>query len=224
MLILLIVSIIAMILLSKYVLLGLSPMILNIVKIAFVLVICFLAYLNFNSIDSKIVLTESVEIRNKVVRERLEQIRDAQVEYKKVRGEYAKNFDNLIDFLSNDSIPQVKMEGEVPDSLLGKEALALEMGIIKRDTTKIPVREILFVENFNKVLDSLAYIPYSGGVKFTMDAGKVEKGKVVVGVFEAKASLKDVYKGLKTDNEGIDMSEFIAIGSMDEPTTNGNWK
>jgi hypothetical protein len=182
-----------------------------------------IAYLIWDSIDSKIVLTESVETRNKVVHERLEQIRDAQVEYKKVRGEYAKTFDNLIDFLKNDSIPQVKMEGEVPDSLIGKEALALEMGIIKRDTTKIPVREILFVENFNKVLDSIAYIPYSGGAKFTMDAGKVEKGKVVVGVFEAKASYKDVYKGLKTDNEGIDMSKFIAIGNMEDPTTNGNW-
>jgi len=183
----------------------------------------FIAYLIWDSIDSKIVLTESVEIRNKVVRERMEQIRDAQVEYKKVRGQYAKSFDNLIDFLENDSIPQVKMIGEVPDSLLGKEALALEMKIIQRDTTKIPVREILFLENFNKVLDSLAYIPFSGGVKFTMDAGTVEKGKVVVGVFEVKASLKDVYKNLKTDNEGIDMSEFITIGSMEEPTTNGNW-
>jgi hypothetical protein len=194
------------------------------VQILLAILSIFMAYLIWDSIDSKIVLTESVEIRNKVVQERLEQIRDAQVEYKKVRGEYAKSFDNLIDFLSNDSIPQVKMEGEVPDSLLGKEALALEMGIIKRDTTKIPVREILFVENFNKVLDSLAYIPFSDGTKFTMDAGKVEKGKVIVAVFEAKASLKDVYKGLKTDNEGIDMSGFIAIGSMEEPTTNGNWK
>jgi hypothetical protein len=183
----------------------------------------FIAYLIWDSIDSKIVLTESVAMRNKVVHERLEQIRDAQVEYKKVRGDYAKSFDKLIDFLTNDSIIQVKMEGEVPDSLLGREAEALAMGIIKRDTTKIPVRSELFKEHFAAIMDSIEYIPFSGGVKFTMDAGEVEKGKVIVDVFEAKASLKDVYKGLKTDNEGIDMSEFITIGSMTEPTTNGNW-
>ena len=83
-----------------------------------------------------------------------------------------------IDFLKNDSVILVKMEGEVPDSLLGKEALALEMGIIIRDTTKIPVREQLFKENFESIVDSIAYIPFSGGKQFTIAAGAVEKNKM----------------------------------------------
>ena len=44
------------------------------------------------------------------------------------------------------SITKEDFKNAIPDSLLGKEALALEMGIIKRDTTKIPVREILFTD------------------------------------------------------------------------------
>jgi len=183
----------------------------------------FIAYLIWDSIDSKIILTKTVEMRNKIVQEKLEHIRDAQVEYKKVRSEYASSFNQLIDFLENDSIIQIKMEGEVPDSLLGREAEALEMGIIIRDTLKISVRTELFKENFNAIVDSMPYIPFSGGKQFTIAAGEVEKGKVKVKVFEVKAALSDVYKGLATENEGYKMNEFIAIGSMSEPTTNGNW-
>jgi len=183
----------------------------------------FMGYLIWDSIDSKMVLTEAVEMRNTVTQERLTQISEAQVEYKKVRGTYADSFDNLINFLKNDSIIQVKMEGEVPDSLLGQEALALEMGIIRRDTTKIPVKEILFMKNFNSVVDSIAYIPFAGGKQFTIAIGSIEKNKLTMPVFEVKASYKDIYIGLETDNEGYDMSKFLAVGSLEEAKTNGNW-
>jgi hypothetical protein len=193
------------------------------IQVGLALISIFIAYMIWNSIDSKMVLTESVQMRNEVVYERLEQIRDAQVQYKKVRGTYAGSFGQLIDFLENDSIILVKMEGEVPDSLLGRESLALEMGIIVRDTSKIPVREQLFMDNFQSIIDSIAFIPFSNGKEFTLAAGAVEKNKMKVPVFEVKASLKDIYNGLSTDNEGYDMSEFITVGSMEEPTTNGNW-
>lgn len=194
-----------------------------IVQIVLAIASVGVAYLIWDSIDSKIILTESVEMRNATTQERLTHISDAQIEFKKVRGNYAASFDELIHFLKNDSVIQVKMEGEVPDSLLGKEALALEMGIIKRDTTKIPVQDILFMENFNSIVDSLAYIPYSGGKQFTIAVSTIEKSKMKMPVFEVKADLKDVYKGLKTDNEGYDMSKYMAVGSLEEAKTNGNW-
>ena len=183
----------------------------------------FIGYLIWDSIDSKIILTESVEMRNSAVQERLTNIADAQIEYKKLKGTYAATFDDLINFLENDSVILVKMEGEVPDSLLGKESLALEMGIIVRDTTKIPVREQLFKENFAAIVDSMAYIPYGAGKQFTIAAGAVEKNKMMIAVFEVKAALTDIYQGLETENEGYDMTEFITVGSMEEPKTNGNW-
>ena len=170
--------------LSKYVLINLSPMILNIVKVALVGVIILFAYINYDSIDSKMILTETVELRNTAVQKRLTQISDAQVEYKKVRGTYAGSFNDLIDFLKNDSVVQVKMEGEVPDSLLGQEALALELGIIRRDTTKIPVKEILFTDNFNNIVDSMPYIPFAEGKQFTIATSSIEKNKLKMPVFQ----------------------------------------
>ncbi len=194
------------------------------IQLGLALLAIFIGYMIWDSIDSKIVLTETVELRRNEVKERLTQISDAQIEYKKVRGVYAGSFDALSDFLQNDSIIQVKMEGEVPDSLLGRESLALEMGIIKRDTTKIPVREILFIENFDEVLTNMAIIPFSDGKQFTIKAGAVEKHKNQVPVFEVSAALTDILMGLETDNEGYDMTGLMAVGSMEEPKTNGNWK
>ena len=182
-----------------------------------------MAYLIWNSIDSKMILTEHVEARNIATQERLTQISEAQIEYKKVKGTYAASFEDLTYFLKNDSVVQVKMEGEVPDSLLGRESLALQMGIIKRDTTKIPVKDILFMENFNSIVDSLAYIPHADGKQFSIAVGTIEKSKMKMPVFEAKASLKDVYKGLETDNEGYNMDKFLTVGSLEEAKTNGNW-
>lgn len=182
-----------------------------------------IGYLIWDSIESKIELTETVKVRNEVVQAKLEQIRDAQIEYKRVRGEYADSFEKLTDFLRNDSIVQVKMEGEVPDSLLGQEAKALEMGIIRRDTTKIPVRDILFQDNFDNIVDSMPYVPFTDGKTFAIDAGELEKGKVTVKVFAVTAYLRDIYSGLKTENEGYDMADSLSIGSMEEPKTNGNW-
>jgi len=210
--------------LSKYVLVGLSPMLLNIVKIVFVALIAVAAYMNYDSIQSKIELEKEIKKRNKVVQERLENIRDAQIEYKKIKGEYAGDFNKLLNFLNNDSIVLVYSEGEVPDSLIGQEARALELGIIVRDTTKVPVREELFKENFDKVVKDMNIVPFSDGVEFEIASGEIEKGKVMVKVFEVKTPYKNVYNGLDLKNEGVDLDAYIAVGSMEEPTTNGNWK
>lgn len=194
-----------------------------VIQLVLIVASAFMGYLIYDSINSKIELEKEVKHRKAVVIERLEQIKEAQISYKKVRGEYAKSFDQLRDFLQNDSLIVVKAIGVVPDSLLGQEAKALAMGIIVRDTSKIAVRDEMFKDNFQKVVDSLSIIPFSGGSSFSINSGEVEKGKVKVKVFEVTAPYKEIFKGLKTDNEGIDMSQALILGSMTEPSINGNW-
>ena len=223
-LIIIILGAVALYFLSKYVFVGLSPMLLNVIKLVFVALIAVAAYMNYDSIQSKIELEKEIKKRNKVVQTKLEKIRDAQIEYKKLKGEYAGSFNQLLDFLNNDSLIIVYSEGEVPDSLLGQEARALELGIIVRDTTKVPVRQELFKEDFDKIVKDMNIVPYSDGVEFEIAAGEIEKGKVMVKVFEVKTQYKNVYNGLDLKNEGVDLDAYIAIGSMEEPTTNGNWK
>ena len=210
--------------LSKYVLINLSPLLLNIVKLVFTLIVILVAYLNYNSIDSKIKLEEEIAHRTEVVVAHMEHIKDAQIAFKKNKGFYARDFRQLTHFLENDSLVIVKAIGEVPDSLLGKEALALEMGIIIRDTSLIPVKDEMFVgEDIIKIIAEMSTIPFSDGEQFEIEAGEIEKGKQRVKVFEVKASFKDIYNGMDVKNEGVDLSKEMILGSMTEPTTNGNW-
>ncbi len=195
-----------------------------VIQIVLAIASLFVAYMIYDSIQSEIEFRKETERRKEVVVERLKQIREAEVMYKSRKGEYAKTFDQLINFLRNDSIEVVFSVGDLPDSLIGQEAKAIEMGIITRDTTLIPVRDTLFSGQFEQVVDSLPYIPFSGGKKFNIDAGEIESGKVKVKVFEVSASLGNIYRGLDLSNKNIDTSEVIKVGSMEEATLNGNWE
>ncbi len=194
-----------------------------VIQLVLIVASLFMGYLVYYSISSKIELEKEVKNRKLVVIERLEQIKEAQINYKKVRGEYANSFEKLRDFLENDSLVVVKAIGDIPDSLIGQESKALRLGIIVRDTSKIAVKSEIFKDNFRKIVDSLDVIPFSGGKKFVINSGEVEKGKVKVKVFEVSATYIDILKGLKTDNEGIDMTKSLTLGSMTEPSINGNW-
>lgn len=194
-----------------------------VIQLVLIVAAGFMGYMIYDSIDSKIELEKEIKYRKGVVIERLENIKEAQINHKKVKGEYAKSFAQLKHFLQNDSLVIVKAIGEVPDSLIGQESKALEMGIITRDTTKIPVRQEVFKENFDEILADLSVIPFSEGSEFSIDAGEIEKGKVKVKVFEVSAPYTEIFKGMDIKNEGVDLSEALTVGSMFEPTTNGNW-
>jgi hypothetical protein len=177
-----------------------------------------LAYMIYAGIQSKIEFRDMAQQRREVVQERLMDIVTAQKEFKTEKGRYAANFNELLHFLQADSLTIVKAIGNVPDTLTEAEAVA--QGIVIRDTSLVPASSI-FPDNYP--LDSLQIIPFSGGNHFKMKAGQIEKNKVNVNVFEASAKLEDVYKGLKTKNENVDLNAVLQVGSMTEPITTGNW-
>lgn len=184
------------------------------------LVAITLAWLIYSSINNKIEFQKITENRKSVVVERLKDIRTVQACYKSVNGVYAKDFNTLISFVKEDSLPFIKAIGTVPDTLT--EQQAVEMGIVIRDTFKIPIRDTLFHAGYP--IDSIQFIPYSKNETFDLDAGMIEKNKLRVQVFEAFADYNKILTGLKTDNEGIDLSDGLRVGSMTEPTTTGNWE
>jgi hypothetical protein len=210
--------------LSQYVLIKQPPMVLNIIKVVLLAAVVLVAILNYNSIQDKIELEKEIAHRNVVVIEHMEHIKDAQVAFKKEKGYYARDFRQLTNFLENDSLIMVKAIGEVPDSLLGQEAKALELGIIIRDTSLIPVRTQIWVgEDFNKIVADMPNIPFSDGKQFSIEAGEIEKNNQKIKVFKVEASYKDIFNGMDVKNEGVDLDKFMTLGSMTEPTTNGNW-
>lgn len=178
-----------------------------------------LAYLVYDSVNSRIVFEEKLSYRQGVVVEKLIDIRTAQTEFKSEKKRYAKTFDELLNFVKYDSISLIKAIGTVPDTLT--EQQAVEMGIVSRDTTMIAVIDTV-LKGVN--IDSLKFIPFSGGEIFKIDAAKIEKNKVNVNVFEVSAKYGQFLKGLNTKNENIDLEKDLKVGSMEDPTTSGNWE
>ncbi len=187
-----------------------------------------LAYFVFNSIDSEVEFRKVAKERIAENVQKLKDLRQVQIAYKKVNDTYANNFEALIDFLENGSMVIVKAIGETPDSLT--DAQALELGIISRDTAYVLAKETVFDEAYLSSrngkyplnLTTLTNIPHSEEL-YSVDAGRVEKGKVMVQVFEISTTYSAVFTGLDAENKSYELENLLKVGSMDEASINGNW-
>ena len=192
--------------------------------------IVFLAYETVQSVVKPIEFKKEQKKRYDETIQKLKDIRAAQGAYKEVNGDYTASFDTLIDFVKNGQYSIVRKIGEIPEDLLGQitEKEAIQKGMISRDTTKVSVLDSLFPANYK--IDSLRFIPYSGGREFTMKKGVVETAsKLKVKVFEASAPSKYILKGLDEQeiinlNDGLDY-KGLKVGSITEVNNGaGNWE
>ena len=187
-----------------------------------------LAYFVYNSINSEVEFQQVAKVRVAENVQKLKDLRQVQIAYKKVNNTYSNNFESLIDFLENDSIAIVKAIGETPDSLT--DAQALELAIISRDTAYVLAKETVFDEaylssrneKFPLDLSALTNVPHSDQ-NYSVDAGMVEKGKVMVQVFEISTTYGAVFTGLDAENKSFELGNLLKVGSMDEASLNGNW-
>lgn len=222
-LILLVIGIVAIIVLAVYI--TKHPKLKIPSQIVLLIVIIGLAYGVYESIMGPVRFNNEMKRRRVVVIERLKDIRIAQNAYRKVHKVYASDFDSLIHFLKNGQLILTKMNSTLPDSLseIG-DVEAIRLGYLTVDTTYVNAYESLFKgrENFN--VDKLSYIPNSEGEKFKMDSGEIEKGKVQVPVFEVIAEKHTFLKGLDIGYVNNENVKDLKMGSMEEPSIDGNWE
>ncbi len=209
-----------------------------IIQIILGILIVVLAYFVYNSIMTPIRFNKLKDVRELATIERLIDIREAQKAYKDVNMKYVGDFDSLIYFLKNDSFSITKAIGTIPESLIdslgtlkkAKEA-ALKRGIIRRETTKIPVMDSLFGVNF--AVDSLRFVPYTEGIEFEMEAGEyVTPSKLTVQVLEVSVLYEDLLRGLDPqlivnyadERNKITKYKGLKLGSLIEGSLSGNWE
>jgi len=195
-----------------------------IIKLALLVVILVLSFLVYNSIMQPVKFNEEKLAREVEVIQRLKDIRSSQVFYRMANGKYSGNFDSLITFLQIGEIPVVKLVPDPNDTTFTK-TISDTLGYIK-------VSDSLFRKRKNFNIRDLKIVPFSDGATFELSAGEIDKGGVKVGVFEAKAPFEVYLKGMdeqrinnlaagKTD---IDKFPGLKVGSMEEPSTDGNWE
>ncbi|MBE0673220.1 MAG: hypothetical protein IH591_01035 [Bacteroidales bacterium] len=206
-----------------------------VINILLTIVIIVLVYLLYESIMDPIRFNKERDKREAAIKERLIDIRSAQVLFRSKYGKYTGSFDTLIGFIKNDSLPVVYRVGALTDEMVAKgltEKEAIKQKLIIRDTSFVVIGDSLFKINYP--IDSIRYVPFAGGEQFQLAAAAVETGsKVVVQLFEASV-LNDVFlKGL--DKQLIinynalrkELTGFsgMRVGNVTEPNNNaGNWE
>ena len=202
-----------------------------IIQIVLVIGVVFLAYMLYSSIMEPVKYEKVKTQREKVIINKLLNIKKLQVEYKIINNKYTASFDTLKDFYLNGQMAVVLKVG-TNDTLT--EEKALELGLISRDTTYVNIKDTLLtdVENFN--INTIEIVPFTNGkVKFKMDAGFVDKNNFKVAVFEVSCLMKDYLSDIEQqellNNQLILITEDgkfpgLVLGSMEEPSTDGNWQ
>jgi len=196
----------------------------TVIKVVLSIIILILAYLVYESIMRPLRFNREVTSREAKVIERLTDVRNSQQFYKKLNSKYATNFDTLVRFLEVGEIPVVNMIPDPNDTTFTRT--------INDTIGFVNVADSLFSKRKHFTLDSLRYIPFSGREPFEITAGEIERGGIKVSVFEVKAPYKAYLKGLDKQliinlvkaKQDIERYPGLKVGSMEEPSTDGNWE
>jgi len=208
----------------------------TVIQIVLFIVAVVLAYFIYQSIQRPIDFQKAKDARYEATIERLKNIRKAELAFKDVYGRFTGSWDTLINFVTNDSVKNVRKFGELTDSMIEaniSERKAIEMGLIIRDTVKESVQDAVFGKNFDP--NELKYVPVPDTTaEFHLGATVITTGSgIKVPVFEAKAHNNVVLRGLDRQlvinlNDQDRTNEKypgLKVGSLTETINNaGNWE
>ena len=203
-------------------------------KILLAAAVVLLTYLCYRSIMAPIEFNNEKEARENLIKQRLIDIRKAQIEYKNIHKVHAANFDELSKFLKEEKLPFLIKEGVLTDEQLEKgmtEKEAVKKGLIRRDTVWVTAVDTLFGGNYN--VDDMRNVP-GASVQFAMDTATLTSGSgYTVKVFQCGV-LYDDYLGdldkqlvynLKDKAEKMGKYQGLRVGSLEEINNNaGNWE
>lgn len=224
----------------------------NIICVLLFFVCCGLVYAIYSSIMEPVKFNKEKDYRESIGVQRLKDIRTLQVAFKSVNNRFTESIDSLADFYKNGEMAVIMQIGSNDDSLavahteaikkankkisgadLYKLYMAGDKNLVFSVENKIPVKDTLFNNRPDFNVDSLAYIPFSGGQKIEMEAISKLVSGVQVPLFEARIPYRKLLKGLDNqlrinldaDRRNQNKYEGLQVGSISAPNNNaGNWE
>ena len=214
-----------------------------------------LTYMLVQSIMEPVKFNKHKDYRTEVAVQRLKDIRELQVAYKNVNARYSPTIDSLKLFYNEGKMKITLQVGSKDDSLamantekvkkqyrnlkgdklqakLHELYLAGNKDLVFQVVSEIPVKDTLFTHRTDFIVDSLAFIPFSGDSVIMASTIKTVSG-VKVPLFEASMPYKSLLKGLDNqlrinlDAEQEDKGRYkgLQVGSISAPNNNaGNWE
>ncbi|MFT4668947.1 MAG: hypothetical protein ACI840_000128 [Ulvibacter sp.] len=200
------------------------------------LVIIFLGWKLYNSVNGPVEFNKEKEVRYTKVIKNLKDIKAAEMAFNEITGKFSGNFDSLVRFIDTAQFANVERRDTSYADVAKNKAFGIDEGYFIEDIVLdtlgfTPVRDAIF--NSTDRYKTMMNIPIDGvDAKFELQAGKLEKSGAIYSVFEAKISKDVILQGLDADLivqekqvvsvEGVN-GPSIKVGSMTEVNTSGNW-
>ena len=211
-----------------------------IVEVVLALICVVLAELIIRSINKPVNFNKQKAYRESIAVQRLKDIRTLQVAYKTVNGKFTSTMTVVLQIGSMDDSLAVAHTQAIkrrnrritPEKLLSLYE-AGDHNLVFSIESKVPVKDTLFNDRPDLVLDSLKYIPFSGGKEVEMEALVKMVSGVPVPLFEARMPYKLLLRGLDNqlrinldaDQRAKNRFEGLQVGSVTAPNNNaGNWE
>ncbi|MBP2832109.1 hypothetical protein J8281_07885 [Aquimarina sp. U1-2] len=202
-----------------------------VIQLVLWVVIGFLGYLVFNSINGPVKFNKIKQARYAQAVENLREIRTAQLAHRSITGRFEKDPEKLISFIDTAKFTLTQRR----DSSFIRYNKILRIDEPK-DTVVVDtlgyasVKDSLFKADGHK---NMMQVPVEGvDAKFEMNAGFINKNDLRIPVFEAKVG-KDVLLHdqdrdlLAQEKEVVSVDgvngPYLSVGSMTEVMTSGNW-
>ncbi len=213
----------------------------------------FLVWRIYSSIMEPVNFNKEKAFRESVAISRLKDIRTLQVAFKGTYNRFVSTLDSLQNFYRNGQMSVIMQIGSNDDSLavahtaaikkknpkikaseLYQMYLAGDKNLVFAIESKVPVKEAVkenLTASFN--VDSIAFIPFSGGQEVEMEAVTRQVSGVQVPLFEARMPYKKLLMGMNNqlrinlDAERRDQNKYegLQVGSVSQPNNNaGNWE
>lgn len=174
-----------------------------VIRILLLAVIVFLGYLTYNTVAKDVKYAEEVVEEEQKVIDKLKVIRDAELAFREVRGEFTGNFDTLINFMKNGQLKVLIAYGDRDDSTT----------VFEQRIELVSVRDSLFKD---VDIDNIRYVPGHGDLEFKLEAGTIEKNNVPVPTFQCTDP--EPFSEERREN-----SNPLRVGNLYDADYSGNW-
>jgi len=193
----------------------------KIISVVMLVVWISLAFYLFSGIRSSIDEKERIASAEARIIEQLKMIREAEIAYMQVNGQYTSDWDKLISFINTGKFYLVEKSETIIPLPYGKDSI-----VVTYDTLGTrPVLDSLFSVNKWPYF-KLSELPFIPGIepqtKFNIWANKIAKAGLLVNAIEVK-NPKPVDPSRDEESE-YNTRKPLRFGSRTSVTTAGNWE
>lgn len=193
----------------------------KIFSIVFGLLALFLAWYLYNSINSSIVESERIAKMEARIIEQLKMIREAEIAYLNVNGQYTSDWDKLLAFVDTGRFYITESEEFIKTLAYGADST----WTVTDTLGTVAVMDSLFTKNkwprFN--LKTLPYVPgVEPATKFNIWADKIDRSGVKVNAIEV-VNPSPINPARDEESE-YQTRKPLRFGSRTSVTTAGNWE